>query len=93
MKRQGALLGGYQEALRVVGAWLDVRGMHTVRIVEDEGELLIEASNSNHEDSAASEQFRLDRESIERLTRAARHDRGVTMTRSILVHNGDGLLG
>lgn len=89
MSRNEALQGGYQEALRVIGAWLDIRGFHTVRIVESDGELLIQASNTAVGEKPAAEQFKLDRESIERLSHAARHDRGAALSRAILHGTGD----
>ena len=89
MKRNEALQGGYQEALRVIGAWLDIRGMHTVRIVENEGELVIEASNDSAGMQTATERFRFDRESIERLSWAARHDRSTALSRAIRSRRGD----
>ena len=58
--------GGYQEALRAVGAWLDIRGYGDVRIVEQEGELIIEASAR----SEVVEVIRLNRERIDRLCAA-----------------------
>ncbi len=89
MKQNEALQGGYQEALRVIGAWLDIRGLHSVRIVESDGELLIEATHAAAGQAAAAERFRLDRESLDRLSRAAKHDRGAALSRAIFNRNGE----
>lgn len=68
--------GGYQEALRAVGAWLDVRGYGNVRIVEEDGALVIEASVK----SDSVEVIRLDRDRIDRLCSAAKNDRGSALS-------------
>lgn len=80
MDSRNALRGKYQESLRVVGAWLDIRGYGDVRIVEDDGELVVEASGTVEESADGAERFRLDRESIDRLCRAARNDRGTALS-------------
>ena len=89
MKRNNMLQGGYQDALRVIGAWLDVRGMYMVGIVENDGELIIEASTAIPGEPSAAERFRLDRDSIERLIGAARHDRGASFGRAIHAQHRD----
>lgn len=81
MESREMLRGKYQESLRVIGAWLDIRGFSEVRIIEDAGELVVEASAPTDEVDGATERFRLDRESIERLCRAARNDRGSALSR------------
>lgn len=75
-----AFRGSYQEALRAIGAWMDVRGFQNVSIIENNGELLIEASPSSLVSSRSPEQFRLDGDSIERLCHAARKDRGSALS-------------
>jgi hypothetical protein len=75
------LRGKYQESLRVIGAWLDIRGFGDVRIVEEAGELVVEASAPFETEGGAIERFRLDHESIDRLCRAARNDRGSALSR------------
>lgn len=76
MERQDVLRGRYQESLRVIGAWLDIRGFSDVRIFEESGGLIVEASAAPDAPTPAVERFHLDRDSIERLCRAARDDRG-----------------
>lgn len=71
----GELRGRYQESLRAIGAWLDIRGFRDVRITEVAGELVIEASGTPGE-PAVTERIRLDSDRIGRLCRAARNDRG-----------------
>ena len=71
----GELRGRYQESLRAIGAWLDIRGFCDVRITEAAGELVIEAIGLDGAPTAV-ERIRLDTDSIGRLCRAARNDRG-----------------
>ena len=71
--------GSYQEALRAVGAWLDIRGYGDVRIVEEEGVLVIRA-NARQE---TVEEIRLDRERLTRLCAAAKQDRGSALSRPV----------
>lgn len=78
------LKGTYQETLRTIGAWLDVRGYRDIRIVEDAGDLVIEASDSSR-DASHVEFFRLDREGIERMRHAARNDRGSALSHARLL--------
>lgn len=63
----------YQDALRTVGAWLDVRGYRDVRIVEDCGALIVEALPNA---TAPVEVLRFDAERMRRLRAAALNDRG-----------------
>jgi hypothetical protein len=81
MDARNGLHGKYQESLRVIGAWLDVRGFSDVRIVEDAGELVVEASDEVDGSPTRVERFCLDRESIDRLCRAAKNDRGSALSR------------
>jgi hypothetical protein len=81
MDGTNALRGKYQESLRVIGAWLDVRGFGDVRIVENAGELVVEASGEIDGSPTRVERFCLDRESIDRLCRAAQNDRGSALSR------------
>jgi hypothetical protein len=81
MDRRDPLTGKYQDALRVIGAWLDIRGFSEVRIREDAGELVIEAAGTSDDPPAIVERFRLNRESIELLCHAARKDRGSALSR------------
>ena len=81
MDGRNALRGKYQESLRVIGAWLDVRGFSDVRIVEEAGELVVEACGEVNGSPTGVERFCLDRESIDRLSRAARNDRGSALSR------------
>jgi hypothetical protein len=84
MERQEVLRGRYQESLRAIGAWLDIRGFSEVRIFEEGGEMIVEASGTQVVPASAVERFHLDRDSIERLCRAARDDRdGRISTRSL----------
>jgi hypothetical protein len=69
------LRGRYQESLRAIGAWLDIRGFCDIRITEAAGELVIEAIGSDGSPTAV-ERIRLDMDSLGRLCRAARNDRG-----------------
>ena len=66
----------YQDSLRAVGAWLDIRGYREVRIFEDADALVVEAACGKSEAAAAKEVFRLDSERIQRLRLAALSDRG-----------------
>lgn len=65
----------YQDSLRAVGAWLDVRGYRDVRIAESNGELVIEARVSGGGVTSDAEIVRFDAEAIHRLRRAAFSDR------------------
>jgi hypothetical protein len=73
MSRRASRSFTYQDALRAVGAWLDVRGYREVRIVEDGGALVVEASPSA---PAPVEVLRFDAERMHRLREAALSDRG-----------------
>jgi hypothetical protein len=75
MEATTKLRGRYQESLRAIGAWLDIRGFREVRIIEADGELLIEAAGPEGE-AAVTERIHLDAASIGRLCQAARNDRG-----------------
>ncbi len=75
METPELLTGRYQKSLRAIGAWLDIRGFSDVRIVEDDGELVVEAAGSRGEPSVT-ERIRLDVDHLGRLSLAARHDRG-----------------
>ena len=75
----GALRGRYQESLRAIGAWLDIRGFGDVRITEAAGELVIEAIGADGEPTVT-ERIRLDPDSLGRLCRAARSDRGAAIS-------------
>jgi hypothetical protein len=66
----------YQDTLRAVGAWLDVRGYREVRIVEDGETLVVEASPGPAAASAPVEVLRFDAKRMLRLREAARNDRG-----------------
>jgi hypothetical protein len=85
MDRRDPLTGKYQDALRVIGAWLDIRGFSDVRIREDAGELVIEAAGTSDNPPAVVERFRLDLDSIELLSCAARKDRGSALSRHSIV--------
>ena len=74
------LHGRYQESLRAIGAWLDIRGFSDVRIVEDDGDLVVEAALTAGEPATTIERIRLDSDSIGRLCRAARNDRGAALS-------------
>ncbi|HEY7034169.1 MAG TPA: hypothetical protein VH482_22715 [Thermomicrobiales bacterium] len=67
----------YQDTLRAVGAWLDVRGYREVRIVEADGALVVEAATGTVTTPAATEVLRFDAERMLRLREAALCDRGV----------------
>ena len=75
----GELRGRYQESLRAIGAWLDIRGCRDVRITESAGDLVIVASGGDGEPTAI-ERIRLDSDGIGRLCRAARNDRGAAIS-------------
>lgn len=66
----------YQDSLRAVGAWLDVRGYREVRIVESDGELVIEAKPGKNPGIATAEVLRFDHAGVLRLRQAALSDRG-----------------
>lgn len=83
MNQSIALKGSYQEALRAVGAWLDIRGYHDVRIVEDAGTLVVEAK-TNRGPISETDRIQLDRHRIERLCQAAKNDRGSALSRPIV---------
>ena len=67
--------GRYQDILRSVGAWLDARGFRLTRLSESDGSLVVEVEIGVRGDDLSREVLRLDAESIERLTSAARDDR------------------
>jgi hypothetical protein len=50
--------GRYQESLQLIGAWLDIRGFRNLHIVESDGELVVEASDTQGE-PAVVEKIRL----------------------------------
>jgi hypothetical protein len=79
----GGLQGTYQEALRAVGAWLDVRGYGEIRIVEDGGVIVVEAVPTGSATAPAPETIRLERADIRRLCQAARQDRGSALSRPL----------
>jgi hypothetical protein len=79
-KSRFVLPGGYQETLRVIGAWLDARGVSQVRIEERSGALTIEAMAGA---TPRRETVRLDHERIERLRAAALADRGGALSMPI----------
>jgi hypothetical protein len=66
----------YQDTLRAVGAWLDVRGYRDVRIVESDGELVIEARLGKLAGATTPEVLTFDHAGVLRLQQAARSDRG-----------------
>jgi|SRR4051794_8482345 hypothetical protein len=67
--------GRYQDILRSVGAWLDARGFQLTKLSESGGALVIEVETGVTGDDLSREVIRLDPESLERLTSAARNDR------------------
>lgn len=67
--------GDYQEILRSVGAWLDARGFRLTKLAEVDGSLVVEVEIGVRGDDLSREVIRLDRESLNRLTTAARNDR------------------
>lgn len=69
-------LFSYQDSLRAVGAWLDVRGYREIRIVESDGELIIEAKAGKNPCVASAEVFKFDQAGVLRLRQAALNDRG-----------------
>ncbi len=62
----------HQEALRAIGAWLDIRGYTLVAIRRDGGDLVVEATLP---DAESADTLRFDRESLARLADASRGDR------------------
>lgn len=64
----------YQDILRAIGAWLDVRGHQEVRIAVDRGTIVIEVVNGQQTANTV-ETLRLDHERIHRLRAAALRDR------------------
>lgn len=68
----------YQERLRAIGAWLDVRGLRDVRIIEEAGTLRIEAAGSPAGELTALDAMTFDRPQLDRLCAAAKRDRGST---------------
>jgi hypothetical protein len=76
MARQLSMTSTYQDSLRAVGAWLDVRGYREVRIIEDGGTLVVEASSGTAKVPTPIEVLRFDSERIRRLRNAALNDRG-----------------
>ena len=62
----------YQETLRAIGAWLDVRGYTLVAIRRDAGALIVEAALP---DAESPDVLRFDRDALARLSFAARGDR------------------
>jgi hypothetical protein len=75
MTRQLPASFTYQDCLRAVGAWLDVRGYREIRIVEDRGTLVVEAA-PDAANQAAVEVLRFDADHMARLRKAALNDRG-----------------
>jgi hypothetical protein len=67
--------GNYQDVLRSIGAWLDARGFQLTRIVESSGSIMVEVETGVPGDDLSREVIRLDADSIEKLTTAARNDR------------------
>ena len=67
--------GNYQDVLRSIGAWIDARGFQLSRIVESNGSLIIEVETGVPGDDQNREVIRLNADSIEKLTAAARNDR------------------
>jgi hypothetical protein len=76
----------YQDGLRAVGAWLDVRGYHLIRITEEDGALVVEAAAGPPSPSSPVEVLRFDAERMMRLREAALNDRGAP--RSYPSHGG-----
>lgn len=72
----GPRVFSYQDSLRAVGAWLDVRGYCDVRIVECDGELVIEAKPGKDPGAMTAEVLRFDHAGVLRLRQAALSDRG-----------------
>lgn|GEM_PF-762390 len=66
----------YQDSLRAIGAWLDIRGYSDVRIVESDGELVIEARPGERNRPNMMEIVHFDSASVLRLRQAALSDRG-----------------
>ena len=67
--------GNYQDVLRSIGAWIDARGFQLTRIVETNGSLVIEVETGVAGDDQTREVIRLNADSVEKLTLAARNDR------------------
>ncbi|HKG26362.1 MAG TPA: hypothetical protein VKB09_11980, partial [Thermomicrobiales bacterium] len=60
----------YQDGLRAVGAWLDVRGYREIRITEEDDALVVEAATGPLCRSSPVEVFRFDAERMMRLREA-----------------------
>jgi hypothetical protein len=67
--------GNYQDVLRSIGAWIDARGFQLSRIMESSGNLIIEVETGVPGDDLNREVIRLNADSVEKLTVAARNDR------------------
>jgi hypothetical protein len=89
----------YQDGLRAVGAWLDVRGYREIRIVEHDGTLVVEAAPETAGQAVQVEVLRFDADRIARLRRAALNDRGApraypcfdpTASRTLTVSSAEG---
>jgi hypothetical protein len=76
MTRQQPSRFTYQDTLRAVGAWLDVRGYREVHIIEAGGGFLVEAVPGIANAHAPVEVLRFDAECMLRLRKAALSDRG-----------------
>jgi hypothetical protein len=76
LSRQHQSVFTYQDGLRAVGAWLDVRGYREIRIVERDGTLVVEAAPATSGQAVQVEVLRFDADRIARLRRAALSDRG-----------------
>ena len=61
MNAPDTLRGRHQESLQAIGAWLDIRGFQDIRIVESDGELVVEAAGAQGQ-PAVIERIRLDSE-------------------------------
>lgn len=70
-----ALSGRHQDMLRSVGAWLDARGYRLSRLSASGETLMVEVETGQPGDDLGREVFRLDYESLDRLTQAALADR------------------
>lgn len=77
----------YQDSLRAIGAWLDIRGYRDVRIVEAEGELIIEAKTGSSATATMEEVLRFDHAGVIRLRQAALSDRGAPRSPLSLIPN------
>jgi hypothetical protein len=70
----------YQEILRSVGAWIDVRGYREVRISGDVGGLVIEGVLGEEDSGDETERLLLDNEHLERFCEASRLNRSPAPT-------------